>query len=95
MGPHLTKYGLRRGLLPYYSIPSGILIYPAVWQQYTWAEKWGAAVLFFWGGGPRVTQCRSGRGLSGIFIDRAVWRERTWAENWGRGLCPLWDWVPI
>ena len=39
------------------SIPSGILIHPAVWPQQTWAENWGrywGAVpppLFFWGGG--------------------------------------------
>jgi len=25
-------------------MPSGILIHPAVWPQWTWAEKWGAAV---------------------------------------------------
>jgi len=24
------------------SLPSGILIYPAVWPQQTWAENWGA-----------------------------------------------------
>jgi len=31
------------------SIPSGILIHPAVWQQQTWAENWGPCP--FWGGG--------------------------------------------
>jgi len=40
------------------SIPSGILIHPAVWLQQTWAKNVGcaqkggrAAVLPFWGGG--------------------------------------------
>jgi len=26
------------------SVPSGILIHPAVWPQQTWAENWGGAV---------------------------------------------------
>jgi len=29
----------------YTSVPSGILIHPAIWPQQTWAE------FFFWGGG--------------------------------------------
>ena len=28
------------------SVSSGILVHSAVWPQYTWAEKWGAAVPF-------------------------------------------------
>ena len=32
LGPHLTQCGLDRGLS---SIPSGILIHPTVWPQYT------------------------------------------------------------
>jgi len=31
------------------TIPSGILIHPAVWPQRAWAENWGAVPLF--GGG--------------------------------------------
>jgi len=31
------------------SVPSGILIQPAVWPQHTWAENWAAVSL--WGGG--------------------------------------------
>jgi len=27
-------------------VPSGILIHPAIWPQYTWAENWGAVPLF-------------------------------------------------
>jgi len=38
LGPHLTtSLGLRPS-----SIPSGILIHPAIWPQRTWAENWGA-----------------------------------------------------
>ena len=45
------------------SVPSGILVHPAVWPQGTSAENWG---LFpFRGGelGPHLTQSRLGRGL--------------------------------
>jgi len=28
------------------SVPSGILVYPAVWSQQTWAENWGAVLPF-------------------------------------------------
>jgi len=28
------------------SVPSGILIHPAVWPQQTWAENWGVVPLF-------------------------------------------------
>jgi len=41
------------------SIISGILVHPAIWPQYTWAENSGAgvAVPFFWGKmGPHLTQ---------------------------------------
>ena len=45
------------------SIPSVILIYPAVWPHQTWAEN-GGVVPFFWGDlGPHVTQCGLGRVL--------------------------------
>ena len=30
----------------YISVPSGILIHPAVCRQHTWAEKWGFVPLF-------------------------------------------------
>ena len=33
------------------SIPSGILIHPAVWPQQTWAENWGAEPLLGKGAG--------------------------------------------
>jgi len=28
------------------SVPSGILIHPAVWPQQTWAENWGGCAPF-------------------------------------------------
>jgi len=75
------------------SIPSSIVIHPAVWPQQTWAENWGAAVSLFWGGtgcpsntiwpGPRPISV-----ASGILIHPAVWPHQTWAENWG-GAVPL------
>ena len=45
------------------SIPSGILIHPAVWTQQTSAKNWGTVPLC--GELDRhLTQCRMGRGLS-------------------------------
>jgi len=45
------------------SVPSGILIHPAIWPQQTWAESWG--LYPFRGGelGPHLTQCCLGWGL--------------------------------
>jgi len=60
------------------SVPSGILIHPAVWPQQTWAEN-GGALCPFGGLGPHLTYCRLGRVLppyqvvSGILIHPAVW----------------------
>jgi len=47
------------------SVPSGILIYQAVWTQQTWAgRKLGAVPPFLWGElGPYLTQCGRARGL--------------------------------
>jgi len=44
------------------SIPSGILIHPAIWPQHTWAKNGGCALLR---GelGPHLTQCGWGQGL--------------------------------
>jgi len=45
------------------SVPSGILIHPAVWPQQTWAENWSVPL---WGKGelgPHLTVCGQGRGL--------------------------------
>ena len=43
VGPHLTQSPGPRPT----SIPSGILIYAAIWPQRIWAENWGAVPL--WG----------------------------------------------
>jgi len=72
------------------SIPSGILLHPAVWPQQTWVKIGGAVPLFGGAGsqantkspGPRPTSISSG-----ILIHPAIWPQRSWAENWG--LCPL------
>jgi len=54
LGPHLTQ---SLGARPT-SIPSGIVILPAIWPQEIWAENCGGGKL-----GPRLTQCGQGRGL--------------------------------
>ena len=45
------------------SLPSGILIHPAVWPQQTWAENWGAVPFGEGEQGPHLTQCGLGQGL--------------------------------
>jgi len=57
LGPHGTQSRLGRGLPPYHgvkyftpcSIPSGVLVHPVVWPQWTLAENWGLCP--FRGGG--------------------------------------------
>jgi len=80
------------------SIPSGILVHPAVWPQWTLAENWGLCPIM--GGGavsPSNTMSRRSRPASvptGILIHSAVWSQYTWVENWrapplfGEGLGP-------
>jgi len=43
------------------SMPNVILIHPAVWPQYPWAENWGC--VLFGELGHRLAQCGLGRGL--------------------------------
>ena len=67
------------------SVPSGILIDPAVWPQQTWAENWGRLCHVpsnTMSPRPISTSLRSG-----CLIDPAVWPQQTWAKNWG--LCPF------
>ena len=47
------------------SLPSGILIYAAIWPQRIWAENWGGGCALLGEGelGPHLTQCGQGRGL--------------------------------
>ena len=42
LGPHLTMWPQPRPT----SVPSGILIHPAVWPQQTWAESLGTVPIF-------------------------------------------------
>ena len=68
------------GLMPI-SLPSGILIQPAVWPHQTWAEKWRAMPL--WGGGagsPSNTIWPGPRPISTpcfILIHPTVWPQYT------------------
>ena len=50
---------------PRLTMPSAILIHPAVWPQYTWTEKWGGSCAPLGEGevGPHLIQCGQGRGL--------------------------------
>jgi len=64
------------------SIPSGILIHPAVWPQQTWAGSWGALPLFSGGGAgsPSKTvwsKSRPTRTPSFILICPTVWPQYT------------------
>jgi len=44
------------------SLPSGILIHPAIWPQQIWAENWGGLCTFGEGElGPHLAQCGLGR----------------------------------
>ena len=68
-------------------IPSGILIYPAVW-----AKNWVGWVCPFSGvaGSPSNTKSPGPRPTSipsGMLIHAAIWQQQIWAENWG--LCPF------
>jgi len=102
LGPHLT---MSLGLKPT-SLPSGILIHPAIWPQETWAKNWGTVPL--WGGelGSHLAQCGLGRDLPPCQV--ASWaiqpsgHKRHGQKNMGRkfggGSVPFWgkgSWVAI
>ena len=75
------------------SLPSGILIHPAVWRLQTIARNWGACPFkagaaasrsnTMWPGPADATSLPNG-----ILIHPAVSPQQAWAENCG-GLCPL------
>ena len=50
------------------SVPSGILIYPAVWSQQTWDKNWGLCP--FWGGG------------AGSLSNNIAWAEAYLCTKW-------------
>ena len=56
--PYLTQCRLGRGPT---SIPSAILINPAIWPQQTWAENWGLCPFGKGELGAHLTQCSRGR----------------------------------
>jgi len=68
------------------SIPSGILVHPAVWPQ-KMGRKLGA-LSPFWGrgaGSPSSTIWPGPKPTSmpsAVLIHPAVWSQKTWAENW-------------
>jgi len=78
------------------TVPSGILIYPAVWPQQTRAEKVGVLCPFLGELDPHLAQCRLFEVYipipSDILMHPTVWPRQTWAENGG---CALGGWVPI
>ena len=58
-----TSYNtMSLGLRPT-SLPSGILIHPAIWPQQIWADNWGCAPLGEGEVGPHRAQCGLGRDL--------------------------------
>ena len=83
------------------SVPSGILIHPAIWWQKTWAEKRGLLCSFLGELGPHLTQCHLGQGLPPYQV--ASWYIQPFGHNRhglkiGRGQYPFWgrrSWVSI
>ena len=77
----------------YTSIPSGILMHPAVCPQQKWAENWAEDSTPFFGrgaGSPSSTMWPVPRPTSmpsAILIHPAIWPQQIWAQNWG--LCPF------
>ena len=80
LGPHLTQ---STGPRPT-SIPSGIVIYAAIWPQQTWAENWGAPPPSWGAGAGSPSNTKSPTSIpGGILIHAAIWPQQTWAKNWG------------
>ena len=71
------------------SLPSGILIHPAVSPQQAWAEDWKGRLCTFGERelDPHLTQCGLGPRPtslpSGILIHSAIWPQQVWVEIWG------------
>jgi len=61
------------------SIPSGILVHPAVWPQRTLVKNWGLAPLGEEELAPHLTQCRVGRGLPPYQV--ASWSMQPFGHN--------------
>jgi len=69
------------------SVPSTILIHPAVWPKKHGPKIWGLRPLLGGGAGsPSNTKSPGPRPSSipsDILIHAAIWPQRIWAENWG------------
>jgi len=61
------------------SMPSAILIHPAVWPQRTWAENWGLCPFGGGGAGSHLTQCGQGRGLPACQV--SSWSVQPFGHN--------------
>jgi len=74
------------------SLPSGILIYPAILPQQAWAENCGGCAPLGEGElGPHLTVWLGPRPTSVpscTLIHPAVWSQQAWPKIWGR-LCPF------
>ena len=77
------------------SIPSDILIHPAVWPQQTWAENWGLLCPFLGGAGSPCNTMWPGPKPtpvpSGIWIHAAIWPQYM-SQNWGCCASLFWGW---
>jgi len=79
-GPHITQSPGPRPT----SIPSGILVHPAVSPQRTWAEDLVGPFMGEGAGSPSNTMSPRLRPISvpsGILMHTAVWPQQIWAEN--------------
>jgi len=80
------------------SVPCSVLIHPAVWSQWTWAENWGGGSAPFLGRGSWSPCYTKSPGLRPTSIPRrhlnhpAIWTQQIWAVNWG--LCPF-GWAEV
>jgi len=63
------------------SVPSGILIHPAVWHNRHGPKSWGCCAPYFWGRWvtPHLTHCRRGRGLPPYQV--ASWSIQPFGHN--------------
>ena len=93
LGPHIHNIARAEAT----SVPSGIVIHPAIWPQWPWAEKCGSAVLcrFPWGAGsPSKAMWPWPRPIfvpSGILIQPAVWPQQLHPHVTQRHLHTKWD----
>jgi len=71
------------------SLPSGILIHPAVSPQQTWAKNLAGCVPLSGGLGPHLTQCGLDQGLAPYHLDPSSSLATTDMGRKLAGLCPI------